>query len=64
MPEYLMRRQLLLIPTVPGVTLVVFLMIWINISGSSYFQAHREYVQGYPFYHELYMFFETTWLKR
>jgi hypothetical protein len=32
--------------------------------GFAYFQAHRDHVQGYPFYHELYMFFATTWLKK
>ncbi|MBI3329176.1 MAG: ABC transporter substrate-binding protein, partial [Nitrospinae bacterium] len=39
-------------------------LYWINICGSPYFQAHRDYVQGYPFYNELYMFFETAWLKK
>jgi peptide/nickel transport system substrate-binding protein len=39
-------------------------LYWINICGSPYFQAHRDYVQGYAFYNELYMFFETTWLKK
>jgi peptide/nickel transport system substrate-binding protein len=39
-------------------------LYWINICGSPYFQAHRDYVQGYPFYNELYMFYETTWLKK
>ncbi len=39
-------------------------LYWVNISGSPYFQAHRDYVQGYAFYNELYMFFETTWLKK
>jgi ABC-type transport system substrate-binding protein len=39
-------------------------LYWINLSGSPYFQAHRDYVQGYAFYNELYMFFETTWLKK
>jgi peptide/nickel transport system substrate-binding protein len=39
-------------------------LYWINLCGSPYFQAHRDYVQGYPFYNELYMFFETTWLKK
>jgi peptide/nickel transport system substrate-binding protein len=39
-------------------------LYWINICGSPYFQAHRDSVQGYAFYNELYMFFETTWLKK
>ncbi|HYY16672.1 MAG TPA: ABC transporter substrate-binding protein [Gammaproteobacteria bacterium] len=39
-------------------------LYWINLCGSPYFQAHRDYVQGYPFYNELYMFYETTWLRK
>ncbi|MBI3327126.1 MAG: ABC transporter substrate-binding protein [Nitrospinae bacterium] len=39
-------------------------LYWINICGSPYHQAHRDYLQGYPFYNELYMFFETAWLQK
>jgi peptide/nickel transport system substrate-binding protein len=39
-------------------------LYWVNICGSPYFQAHRDLVQGYAFYNELYMFYETTWLKK
>ncbi|MGH8058955.1 MAG: ABC transporter substrate-binding protein, partial [Candidatus Entotheonellia bacterium] len=39
-------------------------LYWINICGSPYFQAHRDHLQGYDFYNELYMFFEHAWLKK
>jgi ABC-type transport system substrate-binding protein len=39
-------------------------LYWINISGSPYFQAHRDHLQGYAFYNELYMFFATAWLSK
>ena len=39
-------------------------LYWVNLCGSPYFQAHRDHVQGYAFYNELYMFFEHTWLKK
>jgi len=39
-------------------------MLWCNITGSPYFQAHRDYVKGYHFMNQLYVFWETTWLDK
>jgi ABC-type transport system substrate-binding protein len=39
-------------------------MLWCNISGSPYFQAHRDHVKGYHFMNQLYVFWETTWLEK
>jgi ABC-type transport system substrate-binding protein len=39
-------------------------MLWCNISGSPYFQAHRDYVKGYHFMNQLYVYWETTWLDK
>jgi ABC-type transport system substrate-binding protein len=37
-------------------------MLWCNITGSPYFQAYRDYVKGYHFMNQLYVYWETTWL--
>jgi ABC-type transport system substrate-binding protein len=39
-------------------------MLWCNISGSPYFQAHRDHVKGYHFMNQLYVYWETTWLDK
>ena len=39
-------------------------MLWCNISGSPYFQAARDYVKGYHFMNQLYVFWDTTWLDK
>ena len=39
-------------------------MLWCNITGSPYFQAHRDYVKGYHFMNQLYVFWDTTWLDK
>lgn len=39
-------------------------MLWCNITGSPYFQAHRDYVKGYHFMNQLYVFWDTTWLAQ
>jgi ABC-type transport system substrate-binding protein len=39
-------------------------MLWCNITGSPYFQAYRDYVKGYHFMNQLYVYWETTWLAK
>jgi peptide/nickel transport system substrate-binding protein len=39
-------------------------MYWCNITGSPYFQAYRDYVKGYPFMNQVYVFWHTTWLDK
>jgi ABC-type transport system substrate-binding protein len=39
-------------------------MLWCNITGSPYFQAHRDYVKGYHFMNQVYVYWETTWLGK
>ena len=39
-------------------------MLWCNITGSPYFQAYRDYVKGYHFMNQVYVFWETTWLAK
>jgi peptide/nickel transport system substrate-binding protein len=39
-------------------------MLWCNITGSTYFQAYRDYVKGYHFMNQVYVFWETTWLDK
>jgi ABC-type transport system substrate-binding protein len=39
-------------------------MLWCNITGSPYFQAQRDYVKGYHFMNQLYVYWETTWLAK
>jgi ABC-type transport system substrate-binding protein len=39
-------------------------MLWCNITGSPYFQAQRDYVKGYDFMNQLYVYWETTWLAK
>jgi len=39
-------------------------MLWCNISGSPYFQAARDYVKGYHFMNQLYVYWDTTWLDK
>jgi ABC-type transport system substrate-binding protein len=39
-------------------------MLWCNVTGSPYFQALRDYVKGYHFMNQLYVFWETTWLDK
>jgi ABC-type transport system substrate-binding protein len=39
-------------------------MLWCNITGSPYFQAYRDYVKGYHFMNQLYVYWETTWLDK
>ena len=39
-------------------------MLWCNITGSPYFQAYRDYVKGYHFMNQVYVFWETTWLDK
>ena len=39
-------------------------MLWCNITGSPYFQAYRDYVKGYHFMNQVYVYWETTWLNK
>jgi ABC-type proline/glycine betaine transport system permease subunit len=39
-------------------------MFWCNISGSPYFQAYRDYVNGYHFMNQVYVYWENTWLEK
>jgi peptide/nickel transport system substrate-binding protein len=39
-------------------------MYWCNITGSPYYQAYQDYVKGYPFMNQVYVFWETTWLDK
>jgi ABC-type transport system substrate-binding protein len=39
-------------------------MLWCNITGSPYFQAHHDYVKGYHFMNQLYVFWDTIWLDK
>jgi len=39
-------------------------MLWCNITGSPYFQAHRDHVKGYHFMNQLYVYWETAWLDK
>jgi peptide/nickel transport system substrate-binding protein len=39
-------------------------MLWCNVTGSPYFQAHRDYVKGYHFMNQLYVHWGTTWLDK
>jgi len=39
-------------------------MLWCNITGSPYFQAYRDYVKGYHFMNQLYVYWDTTWLDK
>ncbi|MEE8301617.1 MAG: ABC transporter substrate-binding protein [Candidatus Tectomicrobia bacterium] len=39
-------------------------LYWCNITGSPYFQAYRDYVKGYPFMNQVYVFWHTTWLDK
>lgn len=39
-------------------------MLWCNITGSPYFQAYRDYVKGYHFMNQLYVYWETTWMDK
>jgi ABC-type transport system substrate-binding protein len=39
-------------------------MLWCNITGSPYFQAYRDYVKGYHFMNQLYVYWEATWLEK
>lgn len=45
-----------------GMTIMAENLYWVNLTGSPYFQAHRDDVKGYLFYNQLYVYFETTWL--
>jgi ABC-type transport system substrate-binding protein len=39
-------------------------MLWCNITDSPYFQAYRDYVKGYHFMNQVYVYWETTWLDK
>jgi ABC-type transport system substrate-binding protein len=39
-------------------------LFWCNISGSPYFQAYRDYVNGYHFMNQVYVYWDTTWLDK
>ncbi len=39
-------------------------ILWCNITGSPYFQAYQDYVKGYHFMNQLYVYWETTWLDK
>jgi peptide/nickel transport system substrate-binding protein len=39
-------------------------MLWCNVTGSPYFQAYQDYVKGYHFMNQLYVYWETTWLNK
>ncbi len=39
-------------------------MLWCNITGSPYFQAYRDYVKGYHFMNQIYVYWETTWMDK
>jgi ABC-type transport system substrate-binding protein len=39
-------------------------MLWCNITGSPYFQAYHDYVKGYHFMNQLYVYWEATWLEK
>jgi hypothetical protein len=39
-------------------------LLWCNMTDSPYFQAYRDYVKGYHFMNQVYVFWETTWLEK
>jgi ABC-type transport system substrate-binding protein len=39
-------------------------MLRCNITDSPYFQAYRDYVKGYHFMNQVYVYWETTWLDK
>lgn len=39
-------------------------MLWCNMTDSPYFQAYRDYVKGYHFMNQVYVYWETTWLDK
>jgi peptide/nickel transport system substrate-binding protein len=39
-------------------------MLWCNMTDSPYFQAYRDYVKGYHFMNQVYVYWETTWLQK
>jgi len=39
-------------------------MLWCNMTDSPYFQAYRDYVKGYHFMNQVYVYWETTWLEK
>ena len=39
-------------------------MLWCNVTGSPYFQVYRDYVKGYHFMNQLYVYWESTWLDK
>jgi ABC-type transport system substrate-binding protein len=39
-------------------------MLWCNITDSPYFQAYWDYVKGYHFMNQVYVYWETTWLDK
>jgi peptide/nickel transport system substrate-binding protein len=39
-------------------------LFWCNFAGSPYFQAYRDYVNGYHFMNQVYVSWETTWLNK
>ncbi len=39
-------------------------MLWCNITGSPYFQAYRDYIKGYNFMNQLYVYWESTWIDK
>src|SRR5712691_2404243 len=39
-------------------------MLWCNMTDSPYFQAYRDYVKGYHFMNQVYVYWETTWLAK
>jgi peptide/nickel transport system substrate-binding protein len=39
-------------------------MLWCNMTDSPYFQAYRDYVKGYHFMNQVYVYWATTWLDK
>jgi len=39
-------------------------MLRCNMTDSPYFQAYRNYVKGYHFMNQVYVYWETTWLDK
>jgi peptide/nickel transport system substrate-binding protein len=39
-------------------------MLWCNMTDSPYFQVYRDYIKGYHFMNQVYVYWETTWLQK
>ena len=39
-------------------------LIWVNLTGAPYFQVARTYVKDLPFYNQVKLRYETSWLDK